>query len=44
VSLNTSRPDRIQENVRATSTPVPAHFWTALKEEGLVDKHYPHLG
>ena len=44
VSLNTSRPDRIQANVEATSTPVPAHFWTTLKEEGLVDENYPYLG
>jgi len=44
VSLNTSRPDRIEENVRAASTPVPAHFWTALKEEGLVAEDYPYVG
>ncbi|TFH43446.1 MAG: aldo/keto reductase [Lysobacterales bacterium] len=44
VSLNTSRPDRIKANVQAASTPVPPHFWTALKEEGLIDNNYPYLG
>jgi D-threo-aldose 1-dehydrogenase len=44
VSLNTSHPDRIAENVRAASTPVPAHFWTALKEEGLVAEDYAYVG
>lgn len=44
VALNTSHADRIAENVRAVATPVPAHFWTALKEEDLLTKDYPYFG
>lgn len=44
VALNTSRPERVRENVTAVQTPVPSHFWTALKEEGLIAEDYPHVG
>jgi D-threo-aldose 1-dehydrogenase len=43
VALNTSHPDRIRENVAAVATPVPAHFWESLKEEGLLVKDYPYV-
>jgi D-threo-aldose 1-dehydrogenase len=43
VALNTSHADRIEENVRAVSTPVPAKLWQSLKEEGLLAKDYPFV-
>ena len=44
VALNTSRAERVQENVAAVSTPVPPQFWATLKEEGLLANDYPYVG
>jgi D-threo-aldose 1-dehydrogenase len=43
VALNTSHADRIEENVRAVSLPIPPQFWESLKEEGLIAKDYPYV-
>jgi D-threo-aldose 1-dehydrogenase len=43
VALNTSHADRIEQNVAAVSTPVPAKLWESLQEEGLLAKNYPYL-
>jgi D-threo-aldose 1-dehydrogenase len=44
VALNSSKPQRIRENVELVSTAVPAEFWIAAKDVGLIDKNYPYLG
>ena len=44
ISLNTSKPERVEENAALVQAEVPARFWTALKDEGLVAKDYPYLG
>ena len=43
-ALNTSRPDRVEENVAAVRAEIPAAFWTALKDAGLVARDFPWLG
>lgn len=43
VALNTSRPEQVRANVALGETPVPEHFWPALKEAGLVRRDYPHV-
>jgi aryl-alcohol dehydrogenase-like predicted oxidoreductase len=35
VSLSTSHPSRVAENVEAATTPVPEALWESMKEEGL---------
>lgn len=36
VSLDTSRPERVAENVFAATTRVPAALWESMQEEGLI--------
>lgn len=43
VALNTSRPQRIRDNVESVAAEVPGEFWKALKTEGLVDEGYPYI-
>jgi D-threo-aldose 1-dehydrogenase len=44
IALNTSKPDRIKENVELASTRIPAEFWIAMKEESLIDRNYRFAG
>lgn len=44
VALNTGRAERVRENVESVEARAPAGFWSEMKEAGLVDRHYPHLG
>jgi D-threo-aldose 1-dehydrogenase len=44
VALNTSRSERVGENVEAVQAQVPDELWLAMKNEGLMDPAYPHLG
>ena len=44
VSLNTSRAERVADNAALADAEVPAAFWTALKDEGLVARDYPYVG
>jgi D-threo-aldose 1-dehydrogenase len=41
VALNTARPERVAENAALAHTPVPASFWSALQEEGLIRQDFP---
>jgi len=43
VSLNTGRPERVRENVALVQTAVPAAFWSAMKDAGLIARDYPYL-
>jgi D-threo-aldose 1-dehydrogenase len=44
VSLNTSRPERIAENVAAVEAHVPQMFWRDAKAAGLIASDYPYVG
>lgn len=43
LALNTSNPKRVADNVACVREPVPAAFWQALKDEGLLARDYPYL-
>ncbi|QEF98086.1 Pyridoxal 4-dehydrogenase [Stieleria maiorica] len=43
-ALNSSRPERIQQNVALCAASPPAEFWSAMKEAGLIDPSYPYIG
>lgn len=43
VALNTSRADRIEQNVSAVVEPIPAQFWASMKEEGLLPEDDPFV-
>ena len=38
VALNTTKPERIGENVRAVENKAPPEFWSGMKSRGLIDK------
>jgi D-threo-aldose 1-dehydrogenase len=44
VSLNTSRPERIAENVAAVEVEVPPAFWKDAKVGRLIAADYPYVG
>jgi D-threo-aldose 1-dehydrogenase len=41
VALNTSHSERIKQNVASATNEIPSALWRALKEAGLVAKHFP---
>lgn len=43
LALNTSRPERVAENVEMVETSIAPEFWEALKEKGLLEEHYRYL-
>jgi D-threo-aldose 1-dehydrogenase len=44
VALNTSRPERVGENVAAVHAVVPNEFWDDAKRLGLISRDYAHVG
>ncbi|MCR9207270.1 MAG: aldo/keto reductase [bacterium] len=42
-ALNSSKPDRIAQNVQLVSAEPPAEFWTSMKRDGLIDASYPYV-
>ena len=42
-ALNSSKPDRIAQNVQLVSAEPPAEFWTSMKRDGLIDVSYPYV-
>ncbi len=44
VALNTSKPERVKENVEMVQSIIPDEFWAAMKRENLIDPDYPFLG
>jgi len=44
VALNTSKPQRVSENVAAVAARVGEAFWAAMKADGLIARDYPYLG
>jgi D-threo-aldose 1-dehydrogenase len=43
VSMNTSKPERIEKNISAVCAQIPDEFWDQLKQEGLILHDYPYL-
>ena len=43
LALNTSKPERVADNVALVNDMVPPAFWRALKTNGLLDKEYTYL-
>jgi D-threo-aldose 1-dehydrogenase len=43
LALNTSKAERVADNVALVETPIPEAFWQALKEAGLLAPEYPYL-
>jgi D-threo-aldose 1-dehydrogenase len=44
IALNTSKPDRVRENVELVRKKIPAEFWINMKKENLIDKNYQFVG
>jgi D-threo-aldose 1-dehydrogenase len=44
IALNTSKPERVSQNVASVTADIPTAFWARLKNEGLIAQDYPHLG
>ncbi len=44
VALNATTPERIAANQALTEADIPAPFWTALKDAGVIDRAFPYLG
>lgn len=42
ISLNSSKPERVRKNVAAVQAKIPAAFWQALKDAGLLARDYPY--
>lgn len=42
-ALNTSKPSRVLQNIQSVTATVPGDFWSAMKENGLIDKEYTYL-
>ena len=44
VALSTSRADRVPSLLASIEADIPAGYWSALKDEGLLARDYPYLG
>ena len=44
IALNTSNPKRVAQNIASVATEIPASFWLAMKDEGLITRDYPYVG
>jgi Predicted oxidoreductases (related to aryl-alcohol dehydrogenases) len=43
ISLNTSNPLRVKDNIEAVTSSVPKEFYAEMVNKGLIDKNYPYL-
>jgi D-threo-aldose 1-dehydrogenase len=43
ISLNTSNPERVRENVASVESTIPAQFWNEMMNKNLIDPDYPYL-
>jgi D-threo-aldose 1-dehydrogenase len=43
ISLNTSNPKRVKDNVASVITDVPKEFYVEMVTKGLIRKDYPYL-
>ena len=44
ISLNTSKPDRVQQNIQSVQVAIKSDFWEHLKDKQLISNNYPYLG
>ena len=44
ISLNTSNPNRVKDNVSLVEASVPSEFYIEMVTKGLINKDYPYLG
>ena len=44
IALNTSKPDRVRDNVELVSAKIPADFWITMKEQNLINNSYRFVG
>lgn len=44
VALNTTKPERIKDNVESVAAVIPDIFWRDMKNTGLLDAGFPYLG
>ena len=43
IALNTSKPQRVKDNVEAINADIPNNFWTTMKSKGLIDINFPYV-
>ena len=43
IALNTSKPDKMNRNVEILQQEIPGNFWTAMKEQHLIDPGYRYV-
>ena len=43
IALNTSSPEKMARNVETLNRTIPAPFWKALKEAGVIDAGYRYV-
>jgi D-threo-aldose 1-dehydrogenase len=44
IALNTSRPERVLQNIKSATAEIPSELWKWMKEETLIEKTYPYVG
>ena len=44
IALNSSNAKRVRHNIEMAQAEIPTSFWKKMKDEGLIDPNYPHLG
>lgn len=44
LALNTSIPERVKENIHIFQSEIPAEFWVAMKNKGLIQPDFPTPG
>jgi D-threo-aldose 1-dehydrogenase len=44
IALNTSKPERVEQNIASVMTEIPHEFWQSLKQNGLISRDYSYLG
>jgi D-threo-aldose 1-dehydrogenase len=43
ISLNTSNPNRVKDNIDSVTIEIPDKFWKTLKSKGLIANDYPYV-
>jgi len=43
IALNTSRPEKMHDNINTLKTDLPEKFWKELKENGIIDPEYKYV-
>lgn len=44
VALNTSKPERVMENIKLLKAEIPNDFWKDMKRQNLISKDFPYAG